>query len=60
MRRFFEDFPAEVQDVIAFEREKLEHPERRYAEEVRRRFAGTFAERGLEFAKKQTEETVHV
>ena len=60
MRRFFEDFPAEVRDVIAFERGKLEHPERRYAEEVRKRFAGSFAGKGLEFAKKQTEETVHV
>ena len=60
MRRFFDGFPAEVQDVIAFERGKLEHPERRYAEVVRTRFAGTFAERGLEFAKKQTEETGNV
>ena len=60
MRRFFDGFPAAVQDVIAFERGKLEHPERRYAEVVRTRFAGTFAERGLEFAKKQTEETGNV
>jgi hypothetical protein len=45
-----------VADVIAFEREKLEHPERRYAEQVRERFGGTFAQKGLAFAKKLTED----
>ena len=55
MSRFFADFPREVADVIAFEREKLEHPERRYAEQVRERFGGTFAQKGLAFAKKLTE-----
>jgi glutamate--cysteine ligase len=56
MSRFFADFPQEVEDVIAFEREKLEHPERRYAEQVRERFGGTFAQKGLAFAKKLTED----
>ena len=56
MSRFFADFPQEVADVIAFEREKLEHPERRYAEQVRERFGGMFAEKGLAFAKKLTED----
>ena len=56
MSRFFADFPPEVTDVIAFERDKLEHPERRYAEQVRERFGGTFAEKGLAFAKKLTED----
>ena len=56
MSRFFADFPPEVTDVIAFERNKLEHPERRYAEQVRERFGGTFAEKGLAFAKKLTED----
>ena len=56
MSRFFADFPQEVADVIAFEREKLEHPERRYAEQVRERFGGTFAQKGLAFAKKLTED----
>ena len=56
MGRFFADFPQEVADVIAFEREKLEHPERRYAEQVRERFGGMFAEKGLAFAKKLTED----
>ena len=56
MSRFFADFPQEVADIIAFEREKLEHPERRYAEQVRERFGGTFAQKGLAFAKKLTED----
>ena len=56
MSRFFANFPPEVTDVIAFERNKLEHPERRYAEQVRERFCGTFAEKGLAFAKKLTED----
>ncbi len=56
MSRFFADFPPEVTDVIAFERNKLEHPERRYAEQVRERFGGTFAEKGLALAKKLTED----
>ena len=56
MSRFFAEFPHEVEDVIAYEREKLEHPERRYAEQVRNRFCDTFAEKGLAFAKKLTED----
>jgi len=56
MNRFFADFPQEVTDVIAFERGKLENPERRYAEQVRERFSGTFAKKGLAFAKKLTED----
>ena len=56
MGRFFADFPSAVTDVIAFEREKLEHLERRYAEQVRACFSGTFAEKGLAFAKKLTED----
>ena len=56
MSRFFAEFPQKVADVIAFEREKLEHPERRYAEQIRERFGGTFAQKGLAFAKKLTED----
>ena len=55
MGGFFKGFPPEVTDVIAFEREKLEHPERRYAAQVRERFGGRFAEKGLALAKKLTE-----
>ena len=56
MDRFFADFPPEVTEVIAFERDKLEHPGLRYAEQVRVRFGGTFARKGLAFAKQLTED----
>ena len=56
MNRFFESFPAEATDIIAFECEKLEHPERRYAAQVRERFGGTFAEKGLALAKRLAED----
>ena len=50
------DFPQDVAETLAFERGKLEHPERRYAARVREEFGGTFAEKGLVLAKTQTEE----
>ena len=56
MERFFADFPREAAaDVIAFEREKLERPGRRYAEQVMERFSGTFAEKGLALARSLSE-----
>ncbi|MBR4170100.1 MAG: hypothetical protein IKR48_00450 [Kiritimatiellae bacterium] len=56
MNRFFENFPAEVTDIITFEYEKLEHPERCYATQVRECFGGTFAEKGLALAKRLAED----
>ena len=61
MSRYFADFPRSVaEDVIAFEREKLERPGRRYAEIVRERFSGTFAEKGLALARRLSEEAADV
>ena len=48
---FYAGFPDWVQSVLSFERGKLEHPESRYAERVRRDFGGTFARKGLAFAR---------
>ena len=48
---FYAGFPDWVQSVLSFERSKLEHPESRYAERVRRDFCGTFARKGLAFAR---------
>ena len=56
LERFFADFPQDVAETLAFERGKLEHPERRYAAKVREEFGGTFAEKGFVLAKTQTEE----
>jgi len=55
MEGFFAGFPSEVTGILAFERDKLEHPESRYAALVQERFSGTFAEKGLALAKKLTE-----
>ncbi|MBR1920984.1 MAG: hypothetical protein IJ829_03135 [Kiritimatiellae bacterium] len=49
--RFFGDFPDDVRAVVAFERGKLSAGARRYADEVRARFGGTFARKGLEWAR---------
>ena len=57
MRRFFSDFPPEILETLDFERDKLENPECRPAVQVRERFGGLFAERGLELAKRLTEAT---
>ena len=55
MEGFFAGFPSEVTGILTFERDKLEHPESRYAALVQERFSGTFAEKGLALAKKLTE-----
>ena len=55
MEGFFAGFSSEVTGILAFERDKLEHPESRYAALVQERFSGTFAEKGLALAKKLTE-----
>ncbi len=55
MRRFFADFPQEIADVIDFEYGKLEVDGNRYAVKVKERFGGTFAEKGLSWAKELSE-----
>ena len=55
MDDFFADFPLPVAEILAFERRKLEHPDRRCAVCFRETFAGTFAAKGLAFAKSLTE-----
>ena len=60
MRRFFADFPPAVLETLDFERNKLEHPECRPAVQVRERFGGTFAAKGLDWARQLTEAALHV
>ena len=57
MRRFFADFQPEILETLDFERDKLENPECRPAVQVRERFGGLFAAKGLELAKRLTEAT---
>lgn len=58
MARFFRDFPAEVNDVLAFQRAKFEDAENRYAWKIRKQFGGGFVENGLELARRRQEEAV--
>lgn len=51
-RPLLPDLPDWVEEVLHFEREKLKHPEKRYAVRVRRMFSGTFLEKGMEHAMK--------
>ena len=48
---FYADFPGDIRDVLAFERGKLENPETRLAVRALAQFSGTFASKGLSFAK---------
>lgn len=58
MAQFYRDFPAEVTDVLDFQRAKFEDAENRYAWKIRKRFGGGFVEKGLELAQKRQEEAV--
>ncbi len=50
MRDFYRDYPEEIQEVLAFEEEKLEIPEKRYAWIVRKEYANGYVKKGLQLA----------
>ena len=56
MERFFQDFGDKVKETLSLARGKLERPETRAAAKVRARFSGTFANKGLEWAKRLAKE----
>lgn len=58
MRDFYSDFPEEVHRILDFEYEKLVDPEKRYAWRIRREFADSFLEKGLELARRRQEEAL--
>ena len=60
MQEFYRAFPTQVQSVLKFEKGKFLDPENRYAWKIRRQFAGGFVEKGLELARQQQEEAIHV
>ena len=51
MDGFYADFPDAVKRVLAFERRKIEEPDTRPAARVLAEFRGTFAGKGLAWAK---------
>lgn len=55
MEDFYADFPQDIRDVLAFEKDKFIHPETRYAWIVRKQYETDFVKRGLELAKKRQE-----
>ena len=56
MQEFYQDFPADVQNVLEFEMEKFLDAEKRYAWIIRKEFSGGYVKKGLELAKKRQEE----
>ncbi len=58
MRRFYEGFSDEVMRILDYEYEKLVDPEKRYAWIIRKEFADSFLEKGLELAIKRQQEAL--
>lgn len=52
MKSFYQDYPDEIRQVLDFEDAKFEDADNRYAWIVRRRFGGSFVEKGLALAEK--------
>lgn len=51
MKKFYDDAPEEIQEVLRFEESKFLCPETRYPCEIRRRFGDGFWKKGLALAK---------
>ena len=51
MKDFYKGFGDEVDDVLAFQEEKLINPEKRYAWRIRREYGTNYAIKGLELSK---------
>ena len=55
MKAFYRDFPDDVREILDFEEEKLQIPEKRYAWMIKEQFEDDFAGKGLELARKLQE-----
>lgn len=56
MRKFYQDFPEWVKEILDFEEAKFIDHENRYAWKIRYAYADGFVRKGLELAKKRQEE----
>lgn len=56
MEEFYEGFPQEVQDCLAYQKAKFEDGTTRYAYRVRDQFGEKFVESGLQLARKYQQE----
>lgn len=51
MKQFYQGYPDEVRKVLDFEEAKFVDADNRYARIIRRRFGGSFVEKGLQLAE---------
>ncbi len=56
LRAFYKDFPDDVQAILDFEEQKFIDPEKRYAWQIRTRFADGFVRKGLALAEMRQRE----
>ena len=55
MQDFYRDFPEEVQEVLAVEKEKFIDAEKRYAWIIRKQYGNGYVKKGIELAKERQE-----
>lgn len=56
MEEFYQGYPEQIQEVLAFQREKFLDGDNRYAWKIRREYDGGFVRKGLELARQRQEE----
>ena len=56
MEEFYRDYPEEIREVLAFQRDKFIDGDNRYAWKIRRAFDGGFVRKGMELARQRQEE----
>lgn len=60
MKEFYKEFDESVQEILAFEEEKIHDPEKRYAWQIREKYGREFVENGLILANKMQESMINV
>lgn len=60
MKEFYKGFDESVQEILAFEEEKIHYPEKRYAWQIREKYGREFVENGLILANKMQESMINV
>lgn len=53
MKAFYEGYPEEIREILAFQEEKFTDAQNRYAWKIRRRYADSFVEKGLILAEQK-------
>lgn len=58
MEEFYRGFPDDVQEILAFEKEKFLDPEKRYAWKIKNEFKDGYVKNGLALAKQRQQELI--